>query len=89
MSDKVNMRLCPNCMALLVHANLGNGEVDVYCEDCGWPDECRGSGENGGVMARKILGFVLLLLGLGGILLSLWVECGLWLIAVACVLLIV
>lgn len=31
---------CPNCGKLLVHANLGNGVVDTYCEDCGWPDEC-------------------------------------------------
>ena len=32
---------CPCCGELLVHANLGNGTVDTYCEDCGWPDECR------------------------------------------------
>jgi len=32
---------CPSCGELLVHANLGNGDIDTYCEECGWPDECR------------------------------------------------
>lgn len=36
---------CPCCGELLVYANLGDGAVDVYCEDCGWPDEDRESEE--------------------------------------------
>ena len=32
---------CPCCGELLVHVNPGDGTVDTYCEDCGWPDECR------------------------------------------------
>jgi hypothetical protein len=31
-------KYCPQCGELLVHANLGN-RVDVYCEDCHWPDD--------------------------------------------------
>ena len=34
------MRFCPCCNELLVHANIGDGTVDTYCEDCGWPDDC-------------------------------------------------
>ena len=33
--------ICPQCQETLVHANIGNGKVDVYCEDCGYPDENR------------------------------------------------
>lgn len=32
---------CPACNESLVHANLGDGTVDSYCEECGWPDEVR------------------------------------------------
>ena len=32
--------ICPNCGELLVHANLGDGTIDTYCEDCHWPDDC-------------------------------------------------
>jgi RNase P subunit RPR2 len=37
--EKLN--LCPNCRSSLVHVNPGTGEIDTYCEDCGWPDEER------------------------------------------------
>ncbi len=30
---------CPNCGELLVQANIGHGEIDVYCENCHWPDD--------------------------------------------------
>lgn len=33
------MKVCPQCQELLVHTNLGGGVVDVYCEECGYPDE--------------------------------------------------
>ena len=39
-SGDVIMNDCPNCGEALVHANLGDGTVDIYCEECGWPDEC-------------------------------------------------
>lgn len=32
---------CPACEARLVHTNIGNGKMDTYCEECGWPDEVR------------------------------------------------
>ncbi len=32
---------CPQCGENLVYANLGNGTVDTYCEECGFPDENR------------------------------------------------
>lgn len=34
-------RHCPQCDAHTVDANLGDGTVDTYCEECGWPDENR------------------------------------------------
>lgn len=33
------VEVCPQCGASTVQANLGNGKTDVYCEECGWPDE--------------------------------------------------
>ncbi len=30
---------CPECHAALIFANTLDGQ-DVYCEECGWPDEC-------------------------------------------------
>jgi hypothetical protein len=30
---------CPNCNATTVAANIGDGTIDVYCEECCWPDE--------------------------------------------------
>jgi len=32
--------LCPNCTNILIQVNTGK-EIDTYCEECGWPDECR------------------------------------------------
>ena len=32
---------CPQCGESIVQTNLGNGQTDDYCEDCGWPDENR------------------------------------------------
>lgn len=34
-------KICPQCQESLIQANLGGGKVDVYCEECGWPDENR------------------------------------------------
>ena len=31
------LKYCPECKEILVHANIGDGSVDIYCEDCGWP----------------------------------------------------
>lgn len=30
---------CPVCGEILIEANLGGGTVDIYCEECGYPDE--------------------------------------------------
>lgn len=30
---------CPVCGEILIEANIGDGTVDVYCEECGYPDE--------------------------------------------------
>lgn len=30
---------CPVCGEILIFVNIGNGIVDIYCEECGWPDE--------------------------------------------------
>lgn len=30
---------CPRCKEGLVHVNPGDGTVDTYCEECGWPGE--------------------------------------------------
>jgi len=30
---------CPECGARLIHANIGDGTMDIYCEECGWPEE--------------------------------------------------
>ena len=32
---------CPQCGEAIVQTNLGNGQTDDYCEECGWPDENR------------------------------------------------
>ena len=32
---------CPQCGESIVQTNLGNGQTDDYCEECGWPDENR------------------------------------------------
>ena len=32
---------CPQCGESIVQTNLGNGQTDYYCEECGWPDENR------------------------------------------------
>lgn len=32
---------CPQCGAMLIYVNPGNGTVDTYCEECGFPDENR------------------------------------------------
>jgi hypothetical protein len=37
----IDAHLCPQCGNSLIHANIGNGTVDTYCEECGWPDENR------------------------------------------------
>jgi len=34
-------KFCPICRNMLVHANIGDGTIDTYCEKCGWPDEVR------------------------------------------------
>jgi hypothetical protein len=36
----ISSQYCPCCGEILVHANIGDGTVDIYCEECGWPDEC-------------------------------------------------
>ncbi len=36
---------CPQCGENLIYANLGNGTVDTYCEECGFPDENRTAAE--------------------------------------------
>jgi len=33
------MDKCPVCGENLIHANVGDGSIDTYCEECGWPDE--------------------------------------------------
>ena len=33
------LSVCPQCGDSLYEANIGNGKTDVYCEECGWPDE--------------------------------------------------
>jgi len=32
---------CPSCGESLIHTNTGAVVIDVYCENCGWPDEWR------------------------------------------------
>lgn len=41
------VEICPQCGESTVQANLGDGKVDVYCEECGWPDEDFGQQEGG------------------------------------------
>ena len=31
--------ICPQCGEPLIFTNLGNGTIDVFCEECGWPDD--------------------------------------------------
>lgn len=38
----IHLQGCPNCRSNMIHANIGHGLVDSYCEECGWPDEERG-----------------------------------------------
>lgn len=37
---------CPCCAKQLVHINPGDGSIDTYCEECGWPDEERETSES-------------------------------------------
>ena len=32
---------CPQCGESIVQTNLGNGQTDDYCEECGWSHENR------------------------------------------------
>jgi len=35
-----HIAICPGCSSLLIQANTGF-RIETYCEECGWPDECR------------------------------------------------
>lgn len=39
--EEENKKECPECKADLVEVNIGDGTIDVYCEECGYPDEIR------------------------------------------------
>lgn len=41
--SETRVDVCPQCGAPVIQTNLGNGMVDDYCEECGWPDENRGA----------------------------------------------
>lgn len=43
-TNPVEVDRCPQCGEILVYANTDNTEkgVDIYCEECGYPDEYRG-----------------------------------------------
>jgi len=36
---KTTRTFCPECGSRLVFARMMDG-MDIYCEDCGWPEEC-------------------------------------------------
>jgi hypothetical protein len=39
LQEFLKTQTCPQCGVPTVQANLGGGKTDVYCEECGWPDE--------------------------------------------------
>lgn len=48
--------ICPQCQETLIQVNLQQGGMDVYCENCGWPDENRPPNPNCGICGKPGVG---------------------------------